>query len=132
MNLNSYPALEEHLYLHGWGLDWTDGVSGYHHYHNTAHELLFICDSEVEVKFGGTPGKTLILHPADAVAIPAGVAHRRAHLEGALKVFGAYPAGQRPDLLYGEQLSGQRSFLWTRWTADWIMARNALKTSGYL
>lgn len=84
---------------HGWGGSWRNGIFPFHHYHSTAHEVLGIAAGEAEVRFGGKDGETRTVRAGDAVLIPAGVGHKRISATHDLLVIGAYPGGQRADLM---------------------------------
>jgi uncharacterized protein YjlB len=92
-------AFESLFAENGWGGMWRNGIFPFHHYHSTAHEVLGIAKGEAEVRFGGEAGETLTLKAGDAVLIPAGVGHKRLSSTPDLLVIGAYPAGQRADLM---------------------------------
>ncbi|MCL4768184.1 MAG: cupin domain-containing protein [Hyphomicrobiaceae bacterium] len=79
---------------HGWCGAWVDGIYPFHHYHARSHEVLGIAAGTAEVQFGGPAGPVLTLAAGDAVAIPAGVGHRRHDGAPGLVVVGAYPRGQ--------------------------------------
>ena len=66
---------------------------------STAHEVLGIAKGRAEVRFGGPDGATVAMKAGDAVLIPAGVGHKRLSASDDLLVIGAYPAGQRADLM---------------------------------
>jgi len=95
------PAVEfEKLFAeHGWEGRWRNGIYPFHHYHSTAHEVLGIAKGRAEVRFGGPDGATVAMRAGDAVLIPAGVGHKRLSASDDLLVIGAYPAGQRADLM---------------------------------
>lgn len=92
-------AFETLFARHGWGGSWRNGIFPFHHYHSTAHEVLGIAEGEAEVRFGGEEGQTLKVRAGDAVLIPAGVGHKRLSASHDLLVIGAYPGGQRADLM---------------------------------
>jgi uncharacterized protein YjlB len=83
----------------GWGNGWRNGIFPFYHYHSTAHEVLGIARGEAEVRFGGEAGTTLLVKAGDAVLIPSGVGHKRLSASPDLLVIGAYPPGQRADLM---------------------------------
>ena len=92
-------AFEDLFHGHGWGHGWRNGIFPFHHYHSTAHEVLGIAAGEAEVRFGGEGGATVHARAGDAVLIPAGVGHKRLTGSPDLLVIGAYPLGQRADLM---------------------------------
>jgi uncharacterized protein YjlB len=92
-------AFETRFERNGWGNGWRNGIFPFHHYHSTAHEVLGIARGETEVRFGGEAGQTLHVRAGDAVLIPAGVGHKRLSGSPDLLVIGAYPPGQRADLM---------------------------------
>jgi uncharacterized protein YjlB len=92
-------AFEQLFRSHGWGSTWRNGIFPFHHYHSTAHEVLGIAAGEAEVRFGGEAGEIMRVRAGDAVLIPAGVGHKRLSASLDLLVIGAYPAGQRADLM---------------------------------
>ena len=92
-------AFEALFAQNAWGSGWRNGIFPFHHYHSTAHEILGIAAGEAEVRFGGEAGETLRVKAGDAVLIPAGVGHKRLSSSPGLLVIGAYPAGQRADLM---------------------------------
>ncbi|NQV34916.1 MAG: cupin domain-containing protein, partial [Phycisphaeraceae bacterium] len=87
---------------HQWGNAWNNGIYPYHHYHSTAHEVLFICHGKATIQFGGPNGQVQTVRAGDVVEVPAGVAHNRLDTDPDLVVIGAYPKGQSPDMCLGE------------------------------
>ena len=94
--------LEELFQRNGWPAQWRNGIYSFHHYHSTAHEALGIAKGEVTVILGGPDGKEFTLAVGDIVALPAGTGHKRISKRGGLLVIGAYPPGQRWDLIREE------------------------------
>jgi len=96
---NLAVAFEDLFGGNTWGGGWRNGIFPFHHYHSTAHEVLGIAHGEAEVRFGGEAGQTFGITAGDAVLIPAGVGHKRLSASHDLLVIGAYPRGQRADLM---------------------------------
>jgi uncharacterized protein YjlB len=95
----------EHLFAaHGWGGTWRNGIYSFHHYHSTAHEVLGIASGTATVQFGGSSGETVEVKAGDAVLIPAGVGHKRLVASPDLLVVGAYPHGQKWDLIRADDV----------------------------
>lgn len=94
-------AFEELFTRHRWPAAWRNGVFPFHHYHSNSHEALGVYAGEVTVQFGGDAGVTLTARPGDVIVLPAGTAHKRLTLRGALGIVGAYPEGSRPDTCLG-------------------------------
>ncbi|MCX5578313.1 cupin domain-containing protein [Kaistia terrae] len=97
-------AFERLFTSHGWGGSWRNGMYPFDHYHSTAHEVLGIASGTVTVQLGGDAGLPVDLVAGDAVLIPAGVGHRRIASSSDLIVVGAYPMGQRWDLVRADDV----------------------------
>lgn len=93
--------IEQRFRDNGWDGSWQNGIFSYHHYHSTAHEVLGIGRGSVTVQLGGPSGETLDLTAGDVALLPAGTAHCNLGASDDLIVVGAYPPGQRPDILRG-------------------------------
>ncbi len=95
-------ATFEHLFaVNGWHGSWRDGISRYHHYHSTAHEVLGVYRGSAKVQLGGERGIIQTVDPGDVIIIPAGVAHKNLGSSDDFGVVGAYPEGQDWDMNYG-------------------------------
>jgi uncharacterized protein YjlB len=97
-------AFERLFAAHGWGGTWRNGIYPFHHYHSTAHEVLGIASGTANVQLGGAKGETVELKAGDAVLIPAGVGHKRLAASPDLLVVGAYPHGQKWDLIRADDV----------------------------
>lgn len=103
----SIRQLEKLLNNNGWSGSWINGVFPYHHYHSTAHEFLIVCSGEARIQFGGNQGITIQVRRGDAVALPAGVAHKKLDESPGFQVMGSYPNGQSYDMNYGDDRERQ-------------------------
>jgi uncharacterized protein YjlB len=97
-------AFERLFVAHGWGGTWRNGIYPFHHYHSTAHEVLGIATGTASVQLGGAKGEIVELKAGDAVLIPAGVGHKRLASSSDLLVIGAYPLGQKWDLIRADDV----------------------------
>ena len=95
-------VVKEILSENDWMNSWVNGIYNYHHFHSTAHEVLGVLQGSAEVKFGGPNGISVHIGTGDVIIIPAGVSHMCISSEGAFQVIGAYPKGQKYDVMKGE------------------------------
>lgn len=114
-------AIEALLHQHQWGNDWRNGIFTYHHYHSTAHEVLFVFSGSCKVQAGGEGGLVATINAGDVIIIPAGVGHKNLGQSSDFKVVGAYPPQQNVDMNYGKP--GERP------RVDENIARLALPTT---
>ena len=103
---NLAKTIENTFHKNAWGGSWRNGIYDFHHYHSTAHEVLGLYAGRVKVRFGGPDGQVLSANAGDVIIIPAGVSHKNLEQSTDFRCVGAYPAGQSPNMLYGE--SGDR------------------------
>ena len=85
-----------------WVNSWVNGVYDYHHFHSTAHEVLAVIGGYAQLQFGGPDGITLHVEQGDVINIPAGVAHKCLSADDDFKIMGAYPEGQKYDIMKGK------------------------------
>jgi uncharacterized protein YjlB len=90
---------EERFRANGWSATWRWTIYPYHHFHTTNHEVLGVVAGSANVQFGGPDGEAFVIRGGDVVVIPAGVAHRCLDATDEFLVVGAYPRGEKPDLL---------------------------------
>ncbi|RDI45822.1 cupin domain-containing protein [Falsibacillus pallidus] len=99
---NTAEACGELFESNGWDGVWVNGVYPYHHFHSTAHEVLGVAGGTAVVQMGGENGKVLTVEKGDVIIIPAGVGHKKLEASSDFHVVGAYPKGQKADLLKSE------------------------------
>jgi uncharacterized protein YjlB len=92
-------AFERTFAQNNWTGSWRNGVFDYHHFHTTAHEVLGIASGWAAIRFGGEDGQTIEVGAGDVIVIPAGIGHKLIEAGRDLLVVGAYPDGQRADLV---------------------------------
>ncbi len=90
---------EKLIARHHWHPAWRWGVYDFVHFHSTAHELLVVYRGTGHLRFGGGAGVLLDVSAGDAVVIPAGGAHQNLGSSKDFHVVGAYPRGQKADLI---------------------------------
>jgi uncharacterized protein YjlB len=131
------PSKFERLFLqNGWEGIWQNGVFDYHHYHSGAHEVLGIAAGSASLQIGGPDGMVLDVSPGDCVVLPAGTGHMNLGSTEDFSVVGAYPPGQRADILTSapspeeqrridrlplpnsDPMQGKSGFLMTAWKRD--------------
>lgn len=95
-------AFEALFESHHWPPAWRSSIFGYHHYHSTAHEVLWVFQGWATIQFGGEAGIVLEVQAGDVVVIPAGVAHKCLDSRAGFCAVGAYPQGQRWDTCTGQ------------------------------
>ncbi len=103
-------ALQAHVSINGWSIDWRGSVYRKVHYHSTAHETLVVHRGAAQLQLGGRRfGEFLKVKSGDVLALPAGVGHQRTSITRHFSVFGLYPDGQDWDLNWGyEKERGKR------------------------
>jgi uncharacterized protein YjlB len=94
---------EELFARNGWLGAWVDGISSFHHFHSTTHEVLGIVAGSASVTLGGPSGHRFDVGRGDILVLPAGTGHCNARSSGDLLVVGAYPNGTRWDLRRGNR-----------------------------
>jgi uncharacterized protein YjlB len=95
-------AFEQTFAAHHWLPDWRGGIYDYHHYHSTAHEALGIAGGYALLMLGGEQGERVEIRAGDVLILPAGTGHCALEHSADLLVVGAYPQGQRWDVMRGE------------------------------
>jgi uncharacterized protein YjlB len=114
-------ALEALFDGNGWPSQWRAGVYDFHHYHSTTHECLGVARGSATLRLGGPTGRSFAVTAGDVVLLPAGTAHQRESDDADFLVVGAYPPGQKWDLLRGDAVD--------RPEADQRIARVRLPTT---
>lgn len=102
---NPAGEMEKLFRANGWGGTWRNGIYAFPHYHSTAHEVLGVASGSASVRFGGETGETLRLEAGDVVLLPAGTGHQRIAASTDFEVVGAYPKGQKADLVRADEFS---------------------------
>ncbi len=92
-------TVEKHIAKLRWDPAWRWGVYDFLHFHSTAHELLVVFRGSASLRFGGGEDVNLQATAGDAVVIPAGGGHHNLGSTSDFQVVGAYPRGQKADLV---------------------------------
>ncbi|WP_034385305.1 cupin domain-containing protein [Deinococcus sp. YIM 77859] len=95
--------IEEHLAERGWTNSWRNGISPFHHYHSTAHEVLVMARGQARLTLGGEGGLEVQVGEGDVLLLPAGTGHRNDGSSADLLVIGAYAGGRAWDLCRPEE-----------------------------
>lgn len=95
--------IANHFADRDWENSWEGDVYDFHHYHSNTHEVLGVFRGHAKILFGGENGEIVEVERGDAVAIPAGVGHKKIESSEDFAVVGAYPNGSDFNLLKGEE-----------------------------
>jgi uncharacterized protein YjlB len=90
---------EKRFSEHGWGSTWRWHVYPYHHFHSTNHEVLGVCRGSATLMLGGEKGGEFEVTLGDVLILPAGLGHKSLNASQGFQVVGAYPRGEKPDLI---------------------------------
>lgn len=90
---------EKRFTTHGWGSTWRWGVYDYQHFHSTNHEVLGVSRGSASLMLGGEEGREFQVSVGDVLVLPAGLGHMCVSSSEDFQVVGAYPRGEKVDLL---------------------------------
>lgn len=96
---NRAEVIERQIAQFGWVPAWRYGVYDFAHYHSTAHEFLGVYRGKASLRLGHDSGVTLVVEKGDVLVLPAGTGHQNLGSSDDFHVVGAYPEGQKADLI---------------------------------
>jgi len=99
---NLAEVIEHCFQQNRWPPAWRNGLYDMHHYHSSAHEALGVYSGWVDACFGGPGGRVQTATVGDVIIIPAGVSHKNMGQSADFRIVGAYPEGQRVNMMYGQ------------------------------
>lgn len=96
-------ACREIFEQHNWTNSWLGSLHEYDHYHSNTHEVLGIVNGFGRIRIGGKTGTMFDVNEGDVIVLPAGTGHREMSASFDLRIVGAYPNGESPDVKTGKE-----------------------------